>query len=762
VAIGNNRAVARQLRTLFDVGTIRELTDGQLLERFATGPSEAAELAFAVLVERHGPMVLRVCRSVLADPHDSDDAFQATFLVLVKQARGLWVRDSIGPWLHQVAYRTASCARLAAARRHRHERRAALVSEEARTEVADDLGPVLHEEIDRLPERFRAPLVLCDLEGRTHEQAARHLGWPVGTLKSRQARGRKRLRQRLERRGVAPNAAIVAAAIRHDASSALCSHALIDATAGAAVRLVTSGTVVPGATATLVQGVLRSMSMTKTLNVASVLLIVAATGSGAGWLAQRRSSGDEPGAQGNLQANSPQDLVVFETKPAKLVVNVVERGTLEAAKTQDLYCLVEGRTTIIALVPEGTRVTRDQIVCELESAFLRDQLVNQRITSRSAEAIHENAKLAREIAEIAVAEYFDGTLKQEINALKAEIAGAKSAVDKAERRLERTRRASKLLKDGPAVEAKNARSADVLAELDINDRLEDTELTLERERKSAELTQAKLDVLEKYTRVRVGNKLKVDVESARSHELAKKATWELELSKGKKLERQIAYCTIKAPADGVVVYASDPNRAFTGQPQVEEGAQVREQQKILSVTQFGGPMRVNVKVPEPYVAQIGTKMVARIRVDAFPDQVLSGTVSEVAPLPDPATRFSQDGRKVYTTRVRIDSGLAGLRPGMTADVEIVVAELENALSVPVEAVVRSNGKDHVAVKKIGGGIDWREVRVGVSNGKWFEVKQGITSGEQVILNPRAIMTADEKRRILGAPTQPGAQSGSPR
>ncbi len=141
MAIGNNGAVVRQLRTLFNVGTIRELTDGQLLERFATGDGEAAELAFAALVERHGPMVLRVCRAVLIDPHDTQDAFQATFLVLVKKARGLWVRDSLGPWLHQVAYRTASCARLASARRHRHERCAAALRKEARIEVHDDLAP---------------------------------------------------------------------------------------------------------------------------------------------------------------------------------------------------------------------------------------------------------------------------------------------------------------------------------------------------------------------------------------------------------------------------------------------------------------------------------------------------------------------------------------------------------------------------------------------------------------------------------------------
>src|SRR3954451_23823916 len=172
MATGKGRAVVGHFRTLFNVGAIRELSDGQLLERFATGRGESAELAFAALVERHGPMVLRVCRGVLADPHDAEDAFQATFLVLVKKARGLWVRDSLGPWLHQVAYRTASCARSAAARRRRHERAAAALVKEHRAEPGDELARVLLEEIDRLPDRERLPIVLCDLDRQTHEQAA--------------------------------------------------------------------------------------------------------------------------------------------------------------------------------------------------------------------------------------------------------------------------------------------------------------------------------------------------------------------------------------------------------------------------------------------------------------------------------------------------------------------------------------------------------------------------------------------------------------
>src|SRR4051794_18331258 len=113
------------MERLFNIGVVGELTDGQLLERFGTGPGEAAELAFAALVERHAAMVLRACRSQLADPHDAQDAFQATFLVLVRKARSLWVRDSLGPWLHDVAWRVARHARSAASRRSRHGRRAA-------------------------------------------------------------------------------------------------------------------------------------------------------------------------------------------------------------------------------------------------------------------------------------------------------------------------------------------------------------------------------------------------------------------------------------------------------------------------------------------------------------------------------------------------------------------------------------------------------------------------------------------------------------
>src|SRR5262249_37585980 len=157
------------------------------------------------LVERHGPMVYRICSRLLADVHDSQDAFQATFLILVRKARSLKDRGSVGPWLFGVARPVAARSRTATARRANHERRY-VEALEARGSAEDhersDLEATLHEEVSRLPERYRIPIVLCYLEGVTQEEAATRLGWPIGTVRSRLSRARERLRGRLTRRGV--------------------------------------------------------------------------------------------------------------------------------------------------------------------------------------------------------------------------------------------------------------------------------------------------------------------------------------------------------------------------------------------------------------------------------------------------------------------------------------------------------------------------------------------------------------------------------
>jgi RNA polymerase sigma factor (sigma-70 family) len=275
-------AVYRQVDWLLRNGTVTGLSDRELIERFREG-GDRSESAFAGLVERHGPMVLGVCRSVLRDPNDVDDAFQATFLVLVRRAGMLWVRDSIGPWLYGVAGRVALRARRDADRRRTHEERA------GRREDAPDLGGnhsherieaarTVHEELIKLPERWRGPLVLCHLEGLTHEQAARSLGVPVGTVRSRLSRGRERLKDRLIRRGLAPAASAIASGfgLGGEGSAAIVPGSLLNRTVTAAVG-VASGWSLAGpvsvSTFKLTQGVLMSMFLAKAKTVAMILVI---------------------------------------------------------------------------------------------------------------------------------------------------------------------------------------------------------------------------------------------------------------------------------------------------------------------------------------------------------------------------------------------------------------------------------------------------------------------------------------------------------
>jgi RNA polymerase sigma factor (sigma-70 family) len=244
--------------------------DADLLERFLARRDEAA---FAALVGRHGPMVLGVCGRVLGDAHAAEDAFQATFLILVRRAGAIRKRASLGSWLHGVAYRAALKARARAACRRRHERQAMHPEpmDPATDFVWRDLWPVLDAALDRLPATYRDPLVLCYLEGKTQAEAARLLGWRLGTLATRVLRGRERLRALLARRGVALSGAALTLALAQGSQSAELPVALVRLTIAHAAY-VAAGTahLVPVSIQVLVAGVLHTM---KLVQIRKVLLV---------------------------------------------------------------------------------------------------------------------------------------------------------------------------------------------------------------------------------------------------------------------------------------------------------------------------------------------------------------------------------------------------------------------------------------------------------------------------------------------------------
>ena len=270
-----------QIRTLFQSGSLGGLADGQLLDRYASGDVEIAEAAFAALVERHGSMVLGVCSRLLADAHLAEDAFQATFLVLARRAASVRNRDSVGGWLHRVARRIAMRLRRKVGHRMTREKPAAgevAVEHPDRVE-RDELRRVIDHEIDRLGEAQRLPVILCCLQGVSHEEASQRLHWPLGTLKSRLARGKRRLQERLVRRGFAPAAALaVGSGLFATETSAAVPPALVETTARAAAAIgaggVTTG-VVPAALSELVREELGSMLATK-IKLATGAVILAA------------------------------------------------------------------------------------------------------------------------------------------------------------------------------------------------------------------------------------------------------------------------------------------------------------------------------------------------------------------------------------------------------------------------------------------------------------------------------------------------------
>src|SRR5262249_57387862 len=216
------------IRRVVEDPQVRQLPDGGLLQRFHAQRDQAA---FHTLLRRHGPMVLDVCRGVLGDGPDADDAFQATFLVLALKGGSIRKGASLGSWLHGVAHRTALKARARSGVRRKHEARAP----QRQAAEADDLSwrevrQVLHEELGGIPERYRGPLVMCYLEGATQECAAARLGLAERTLRERLERGRELLRLRLVRRGLGPAAILAVAAWPAAAVSAAIPVVLVDST----------------------------------------------------------------------------------------------------------------------------------------------------------------------------------------------------------------------------------------------------------------------------------------------------------------------------------------------------------------------------------------------------------------------------------------------------------------------------------------------------------------------------------------------------
>ena len=302
--------VGRQIESLFDGSSVAGLTDRQLVERFTARCDAGAEAAFAALVARHGPMVLRICRQILSDRHHAEDAFQAAFLVLARNARSIRNPDLLGTWLYGVALRTARKAKTRLRRqRDKYESDAlggadgvAIVESIAppadAAAIAREQAEALHDEIARLPAAFRLPVVLCYFDGLTLDEAAYRLQCPPGTLRSRLARARDKLRRGLTRRDGLLSDSDIAMVLGTGSASLGVSSMLCDLTTKAAIGFAAGKALdkyMTSSAATLAQEVLRGMLVNKTRLAFLTFLVLGAVATGVGYLALSLAAGDEPG-----------------------------------------------------------------------------------------------------------------------------------------------------------------------------------------------------------------------------------------------------------------------------------------------------------------------------------------------------------------------------------------------------------------------------------------------------------------------------------
>lgn len=468
-------------------------------------------------------------------------------------------------------------------------------------------------------------------------------------------------------------------------------------------------------------------------------------------------------AAGYLKAGRTVEATTLTHKVSRgdLVVTVTEDGNLESSSNMDIKCEVFGGSTILWLIKDGTHVNQGDELVRLDSALIEEQVNTQKIAVEKAQATRIEAERLYSAAKIAVQEFLEGTYMQQLQVCEANITIALENLRAAENMLLFTER---MARKGyvPSLQRDSQAFAVEKAKLDL-----------------ATARTAKT-VLEKFTKAKTEEDLESKRDSAEAKMHAEDAAFALEEGKLKRLTTMLEKCTIGAPRDGMVIYANEPGgRPGAQSITIEEGATVRERQSIIRLPDLDH-MQVKALINEAKVERIRPGMRARIRVQ---DADYQGTVASVANQAEPASFFAS-AVKVFATIIKIDDdeiphdGSRQLKPGMTASVEILIAHLDNILSVPTVAVVEQAGHYFSWVRS-GGQVERRELQLGQSNATMIEIKSGLAEGDEVVLNPQPYAVdlatefktnqeidvkqryGDQPKPLGGALGAPGAGPGGP-
>lgn len=465
---------------------------------------------------------------------------------------------------------------------------------------------------------------------------------------------------------------------------------------------------------------------------------------------------DRLGLRGIGQSERPLSSVVRRTT---LTITVTERGNLESTKTVDGSCEVMGhQIKIIELVPEGTNVKEGQVVCRFDSSEIDKNIAQQQIKAKQAEAkiftseqeveIAKNkgeeeitaARVEHELAVLTLEKYSKSDFPSEVDDLKGNIAQQASKADEASDKLVQMR---DLVRKGFRTTEQLRSAQQEFDQFDFflkrdQQKLEGKQL-FEKRLKETEFRSKAQQAEGKIQRATAT--ARASTSKAVSEYEAAKATFELEQTQLDEYLKQKEKTVIKAAQDGVVAYANEP--WYDSSRQIREGAMVYFRQKIFSLPDMS-QMQVKVSVHESLVKKVKAGQKAEIRIDAFPNIVLRGTVQNVAQIADSNQSYLSGGAKAYATLVTIDAMPEDdLRPGMTAEVKILVKTLDNALVVPVQCVVSHKG-EHFVYVDTGEAILRRPVKIGDTNEKLVEVLEGVKEGELVAQDAQARANVDFK------------------
>jgi HlyD family secretion protein len=694
--------------------------DGQLLRNFLT---RGDQNAFELLLWRHGPMVLGVCRRLLANPHDAEDAFQATFLALVKKAGSITAGAALGSWLYRVACRVALRLRAALARRARREQPGVedMPAAASVDSPASDLRRVLDEEVNRLPARHRAAFVLCCLEGKSGAEAARELGCPPGTVSSRLTRAREQLRRRLARRGLAPSAAF-AVALAGETGAAPVSAGLVRSTLEAA-RLLAAGKAAGGALSeqalTLAEGVVRAMSLTRFKVATLVCLVVGLLL--AGLSVSRPALDASPGEQARQDdparadqkpkaakqgKGGPVSVRVIKPQPGGLERVSQQTCTMRAFAREDVYAAVPGVLKHLT-VDIGSVVKKGQLLAEIDAPLLalEEKQAEAAVKQARGQVREGEARLVTARAEVEVAR---GLIDQR----KAELGTARANKEYREKAYKRI----KLLGDRGTVDVG-------LVDEALN-RLEDARARADIA--TAALKNSDLDLKVKQGKV-------AQAEAGVETTAANLVVAETSLEKARHLRR---LTRVVSSLDGVVTRRNYDNGSVVGPAGSAGGI------PLLTI-QRTDLLRVVTEVPALDVPLVEPGTPVEVTVSGLPGVRLSAKVSRVGFVLDEKTR---------TMHVEVDvpNPKQQLRPGMYGVASLRLKNMApGVLRVPSSAITHAVADEGEPVGRIsravvyvvrGGKAHRTRVECGATYANslgraGIEILSGLRPTDLVVLNP---------------------------